>query len=296
MTDKQHNHSHNHNHSVTGNIKTAIILNTAFALIELVGGFWSNSVAILSDALHDFGDSVTLAMSYYFHKKSQRKNDASYSYGYKRFSLIGAVVASLVLFAGSLFIIKESVQRLMHPEPADASGMFLIAVLGLAVNGIALLRLRKGNAVVEQVLTLHFLEDVLGWVAVLLGSAIMYFTGWLFIDPLLSLCIAAFILFNVYGKIKQVSKILMQGVPENTDLDEIRKTVLSVQGVESLHDLHVWTMDGDYNILSLHVAIGSNLTVNETDAIKTKLRSLLAEKNIQHATIEIENLQCRMTE
>lgn len=296
MTDKQHNHSHNHNHSVTGNIKTAIILNTAFALIELVGGFWSNSVAILSDALHDFGDSVTLAMSYYFHKKSQRKNDASYSYGYKRFSLIGAVVASLVLFAGSLFIIKESVQRLMHPEPADASGMFLIAVLGLAVNGVALLRLRKGNAVVEQVLTLHFLEDVLGWVAVLLGSAIMYFTGWLFIDPLLSLCIAAFILFNVYGKIKQVSKILMQGVPENTDLDEIRKTVLSIQGVESLHDLHVWTMDGDYNILSLHVAIGSNLTVNETDAIKTKLRNLLAEKNIQHATIEIENLQCRMTE
>lgn len=289
-----HSHAHHHHHSVTGNIKVAIILNTAFALIELVGGLLTNSVAILSDALHDFGDSATLALSYYFQKKSLQKGDENYSYGYKRFSLVGAVVASFILFAGSLFIIKESIERFANPEPAHTLGMMGIAVLGLAVNGAALLRLRRGSAVVEQVLSLHFLEDVLGWVAVLIGSVVMHFTGWLWIDPLLSLLIAGFILFNVYGKIRQVSKILMQAVPENIDLDEVKETILSVQGVDGLHDLHVWTMDGEYNILSVHVAIGSDMTVNESDDIKRKVRAALVLKNIRHATIEIENEECTM--
>lgn len=290
MNDKPHVH----NHSITGNIKIAILLNTTFAVIELIGGIWSNSVAILSDALHDLGDSVTLGFSYYFQRKSQRGSDRDYSYGYKRFSLVGAIVASLILFAGSLFIIKESIERFMHPEIANAKGMMVIAVIGLIFNGAALLRLKKGNAVVEQVLSLHFLEDVLGWVAVLIGSVIMYFTGWLFIDPLLSLLIAAFILFNVYRKVQQVMKIMMQGIPENIDLNEIKKSVLSLEGVNGLHDLHVWTMDGEYNILSLHLVINQDLPVNETEEIKNKVRSLLAGKNIQHATIEIENDYCEM--
>ncbi|HEY1114932.1 MAG TPA: cation diffusion facilitator family transporter, partial [Chitinophagaceae bacterium] len=206
-----HGHSHAHSHAhATGNIAVAFFLNTAFALIELVGGLLTNSVAILSDALHDFGDSLSLGTAWYFQKKSKKTRTEHYTYGYRRFSLVGAFVNAMVLIVGSIFIIREAVERLFRPEPADARGMLLLALLGIVVNGVAMLQLRKGGSINERVVSLHFLEDVLGWVAVLVGAVVMLFADLPVIDPVLSLAIASFVLFNVYRNIKPAFKIILQ--------------------------------------------------------------------------------------
>ena len=285
-----HNHSHSHDHHhhhAVGNIKVAFWLNTGFALLELVGGLYTNSVAILADSLHDFGDSLSLGLSYYFQKKSAQQRDEAFSYGYKRFSLLGAFINSMILIVGSVFVLQEIIGRLAHPEPSDARGMLLFALLGVTVNGIAMLRLQKGTSINERVVSLHFLEDILGWVAVLIGSIVMLFFDVPLLDPILSLLITLFILFNVYRNLKAAFRIILQGVPENVDITAIRQKLLSLAGVKDVHDLRVWTMDGLYNVLTLHV-VTDEQTVQQAEQIKQKVRHELQHLNVAHTTIEIE--------
>jgi len=285
-----HNHSHSHDHHhhhAVGNIKVAFWLNTGFALLELVGGLYTNSVAILADSLHDFGDSLSLGLSYYFQKKSAQQRDETFSYGYKRFSLLGAFINSMILIVGSVFVLQEIIGRLAHPEPSDARGMLLFALLGVTVNGIAMLRLQKGTSINERVVSLHFLEDILGWVAVLIGSIVMLFFDVPLLDPILSLLITLFILFNVYRNLKAAFRIILQGVPENVDITAIRQKLLSLAGVKDVHDLRVWTMDGLYNVLTLHV-VTDEQTVQQAEQIKQKVRHELQHLNVAHTTIEIE--------
>ena len=282
-----HSHSHDHHHHAVGNIKVAFWLNTGFALLELVGGLYTNSVAILSDSLHDFGDSLSLGLSYYFQKKSVKERDASFSYGYKRFSLLGAFINSLVLIVGSVFIIQEIIERLIHPEPSNAKGMLIFALIGVVVNGAAMLRLKKGSTINERVISLHFLEDILGWVAVLIGSCIMMFFTVPLLDPILSLLITCFILFNVYKNLKAAFRIILQGVPENINPDEIREKLLAMKGIKDVHDLRVWTMDGLYNILTLHVVTG-NQSLEQSELLKKEVRHELQHLHVSHTTIELE--------
>lgn len=282
-----HGHSHDHHHSSIGNIKVAFLLNTGFAILELFGGLYTNSIAILSDSLHDFGDSLSLGLSYYFQKKSIKKRDENFSYGYKRFSLLGAFINSLVLIVGSIFIIQELIQRFAHPEPSDAKGMFIFALIGVAVNGAAMLRLRKGSSINERVVSLHFLEDILGWVAVLIGSVVMMFVEVPHLDPILSLGITCFILFNVYKNMKAAFRIILQGVPEGVDMNAIKEKITSLPGVKDIHDLRSWTMDGDYNILTLHVVTNES-TSTGIENLKREVRHSLEHMNIAHTTIEIE--------
>lgn len=295
-----HNHSHHHHdHAPTGaNIKAAIWLNSLFAVLEIAGGLYTNSVAILSDALHDLGDSVSLGLAYYFEKKSVRGRDESYSYGYKRFSLLGAFISSMILVIGCIFIITEALERLSDPEPPDARGMFLLAVVGLAVNLFAMLRLKKGDSITERVLSLHFMEDVLGWAAVLIGSIVMMMADVPILDPILSLLIAGYILSNVYKNLKDVFKILLQGTPESVELSEIRKKILSIPEVIDTHDVHTWTMDGRYNIMTLHVVLKKDTTPEKTESIKKEIRHRMDHMNIQHMTIETEteDQTCTLTD
>jgi cobalt-zinc-cadmium efflux system protein len=286
-SNHSHHHGHHHQHG-TGNITLAFWLNTGFAVIELIGGILTNSVAIMSDALHDFGDSFSLATAWYFQRKSAKKRDETYTYGYKRFSLLGAFINSLVLVIGSVFVIKESVGRLFDPQQPDAKGMIWLAVLGIAVNLIAMLRLKKGSSVNERVVSLHFLEDVLGWVAVLAGAIVMLFADVPILDPLLSIGIAGFILLNVYRNLKAAFQIILQGVPEEVSEENIKQTIRSFPQVKTFHDLHVWTMDGEYNVLSAHVVVNQNLTLPEAEILKHQLKESLKQEHIQHATIEIE--------
>ncbi len=284
--DHSHSHDHHHHHA-TGNIKVAFWLNTGFALLELAGGLYTNSIAILSDSLHDFGDSLSLGLSYYFQKKSVQQRDASFSYGYKRFSLLGAFINSMILIIGSIFIIQEITERLIHPEPSNAKGMLIFALIGVAVNGAAMLRLKKGSTINERVVSLHFLEDILGWVAVLIGSIVMMFFNVPLLDPILSLLITCFILFNVYKNMKAAFRIILQGVPENINLNDIKKKLLALKGVKEVHDLRVWTMDGLYNILTLHVVTGEQ-SLQQSELLKKEVRHELLHLKVAHTTIELE--------
>ncbi len=278
---------HHHNHTGS-NIKVAFFLNLSFSIIEIIGGFLTNSVAILSDALHDFGDSISLALAWYFEKVSKKKRDQKYSYGYRRFSLLGALVNSMILLLGSFFIISESIQRLIYPEQPNAKGMLLLAIIGIVINGLAVLRLKKGHSLNERAVRLHLMEDVLGWFAVLIGSIAMIFVNLPILDPVLSLGIACYILFNIYRNLRDTLRVILQRVPEDIDTTNLEEQLKTIKGIESIHDLHLWSMDGMYSILSVHVVISNYSEEKNVIHIKNQIREKLKAMNIQHSTLEIE--------
>lgn len=287
----EHSHGHHHGHHHHGalkNIKLAFAINTGFALLEIVGGLFTNSLAIVSNALHDLGDSLSLGLAWYFQNVSTRSRDKTFSYGYGRFSLLGAIINSLVLTVGSVFILREAIPRLFHPEASNEKGMLVFAVLGIIINTAAMLRLRKGTTMNERVVSLHFLEDILGWVAVLIGSVVMYFTHIQWIDPLLSILVSALILYNVFRNMRSSLKILLQAIPDDLEMSQIEKRIEALSNVCSIHDVHTWTLDGQYNILSLHVVVTNATTMQQAEQLKQQIRDLLKDQAIQHVTLEIE--------
>ncbi len=285
-------HEHHH-HEEVKNIKVAFFLNLFFTLFEIAGGFFTNSIAILSDALHDLGDCLSLGLAWYFQRISTKGSDTSYSYGYRRFSLMGAIINCIVLTVGSIFILIEAIPRIFHPEKTQAAGMFFLAIVGVMVNGVAFLRLKKGDSMNEKVVSIHFLEDVLGWVAILVGSVVMYFFNVPFIDPLLSVGISIFVLFNVFINIRQTLHIILQGIPADIDIVEIQTLLQQFKGIEDIHDLHIWSVDGKYNILTVHVVMNKLMEFTKIAELKDKIRHSLKHKGIQHATIEFETIDER---
>ena len=284
-------HGHSHNFSASNaskNLKTAFFINTIFALVELIGGLLTNSVAILSDALHDFGDSLSLGTAWYLQGKSQKERDETYTYGYKRFSLLGAFINSIVLIIGSVFIIREAIGRMINPKQPDARGMLLLAVLGILFNGAAMLRLKKGSSINERVVSLHFLEDILGWVAVLLGTLVMLFANLPVLDPLLSLAIASFILFNVYRNLRPALKIILQGIPDEAHENEIKRLIMEKIQVADIHDFHLWSLDGEQNVVTMHVVVTESISLKEAEQLKERIKQELKPLHVVHATIEIE--------
>lgn len=286
--DHHHGHHHHHHHHGTGNIKVAFFLNLGFTIIEIIGGFLTNSMAILSDALHDFGDTLALGMAWYFQKLANKESDKSYSYGYRRFPILGALINSVILIIGSIFILSEAIPRLLNPQQPDARGMILLALLGVIVNGAAVLKLRTGKSINEQVVSLHLLEDVLGWVAVLIGSAVMYFFDVPIIDPILSVAIALFILYNVAKGLKFSLGVIMQGIPYGVDPDHLKKEFKAVPKVKEIQDLRLWSMDGSYHVLTVQVLINRNLDEKEITTLKNRLKAIAEGHGIGHTTIEFE--------
>ncbi len=285
-----HSHAHNHSHDHAGkNLRVAFFLNLIFALIELVGGLYTNSIAIITDAVHDFGDSLSLAISWFLQKKSEKKSDEKYSYGYRRYSLLGAIVISVVLLVSAVFIIRESVARLLYPEATDASGMLLLAILGILVNGAAVLRLKKGTSLNERAVFLHLMEDVLGWIAVLIVSIVMLFVELPILDPLLSIGITIWVLTNVYRNLRDVFKVLLQGVPQEVNVDGLKQAILQIPQVESFHDFHLWSLDGERNIMSLHVVLRNETKAAFTHEVKAQIRVIASSFNVAHTTIETES-------
>ncbi|PVY41247.1 cation diffusion facilitator family transporter [Pontibacter virosus] len=287
--DHHHHGGHGHQHHHGGdNIKVAFFLNLGFTVIEVFGGLWINSMAILSDALHDFGDSLSLGLAWYFAHLSSRGSDQHFSYGYKRFSLLGAVINSVVLLLGSGVVLWVSIPRLFNPEPVHAPGMIGFAILGVLVNGFAALRLNKGDSLNERVAMLHLLEDVLGWAAVLVGGILLYFFDWPIIDPLLSVLITGFILYNVVRNLRKGLQILLQGTPSNISLQEVRRRLELLPEVRSVHDLHLWTLDGISHVLTMHAVVGDNLNLEEAHEVKQRIRNAMQDAQIDHVTVELE--------
>jgi len=282
-------HDHSHHHHASKNLKVAFFLNLSFTVIEIVGGLLTNSLAILSDALHDLGDSLSIGLSWYFQNVSEKGRDKKYSYGYKRFSLLGAIINAIVLLIGSGFILTKAIPGLLDPNETNAKCMLILAVFGVIVNGAAVLKLRKGTSINEEVISLHLLEDVLGWVAVLVGSLLMLFFDLPWIDPLLSLLIALFIIFNVVKSLKKSFAIILQAIPKGIDVEELENEILSIPEITDLHDCHIWPMDGEYNVLSVHLKLDKDYSLLEMSAIKRKVKVML-KKDIQHVTIEFEGV------
>ena len=283
------NHSNQTKDKATKNIVVAFFLNLGFAVIELIGGLYTNSVAILSDALHDFGDSISLAVSWALQKKSNKGRDAKYSYGYKRFSLLGAIFISIVLVVGSTIIIKESVERILDPQSVNAKGMMYLAIVGIVVNGFAVIRLNKGKSFNERAVFLHMMEDVLGWIAVLVVSVVMQFVDVPVLDPLLSIGVCIWVLSNVYKNLKGTLKVMLQGTPQDVDLSGYENEVKALPQVNSLHDVHLWSLDGEHNILTLHVVTTDDVTTSDMQSLKEQIRQISSSYNIPHVTIEFDN-------
>lgn len=283
-------HSHHHSsENATKNISLAFFLNVAFAAIELVGGLLTNSVAILSDALHDTGDSISLGIAWWLQKKSNKKIDQHYSYGYKRFSLLGAIFISVVLIVSSVFIIRESIKRIMDPQTANAEGMLLLAIFGILVNGYAAYKLNRGHSLSERAVALHLLEDVFGWIAVLIVSIVMLFVDVPVLDPLLSIGITIWVLTNVYRNLRDTFKVLMQEVPHNVDIDRMLLQIKEIKDVRGVHDFHLWSLDGEHNIMTLHVVTGDIQAPDKLVKLKQEIRELAATFNVQHVTLEFED-------
>ena len=285
-----HDHGHRHGQSEHKNkgLTLAFILNLSFTIVEIIGGFLTNSVAILSDAIHDLGDSVALGLAWYFERIGRRGRDRRHSYGYKRYHLLGSIINALVLVAGSVLVITEAVRRLSSPEPVHAKGMILLAVLGIIMNGIAFRKLDVGHSHNVEVVRLHLLEDILGWVAVLLGAIAMLIWDIPVLDPVLSLLIAVFILWQVLKRLRESVRLVMQGVPPDIDLDAVSRLLTSYQEVSGVHDLHLWSMDGAYHILTVHVTLSSELDLQGQAVLKGAMRQALHGLGIAHATLELE--------
>ena len=294
----EHHHHHGHHHHHHGgsgsNLLFAFAMNLFFAIVELVGGIFTGSVAILSDALHDFGDSISLGVAWRLQKLSEKGRDTSFSYGYKRFSLLGALLISLILLVGSVFVIIAAIERLSVPGEPKAGGMLVLAIFGLAVNGLAAFRLKGSSSLNERAVMLHLMEDVLGWAAVLVVSIVMLFVNAPILDPILSLCITAWILYNVYGNLRETFKVMLQGVPDGIDLEGLKTDILSLPHIRSVHDIHLWTLDGESHVMTIHVVycLDDFSSPQAVFDMKESVREKCSAHGIRHATIELDPEGC----
>lgn len=285
--DHPHNHSHDHARD-SGNIQTAFFLNLGFTLLEIFGGLWTNSVAILSDAVHDLGDSLSLGLAWMLDRYAQRERDKRFSYGYRRFSLLGALLNTVVLIVGAIFVLSEAIPRLFDPEPSNAPGMIAFALLGIVVNGAAVLRMRGGKTLNAQVVAWHLLEDVLGWVAVLIVAIVLLFTDIQVLDPALSILITAYVLYNVLKNMRKTLSLFLQGVPEHIDVDYIESEISQVDNVKSNHHTHVWSLDGEHHVLTTHVVVAEDISRDQILCVKEDIKQLLKPYELSHITVEIE--------
>ena len=281
-------HSHTHHHHQTENIRTAFFLNFGFTLFEIVGGIYTNSLAITSDALHDLGDSISLGMAWYLENHSQKESDQKYSYGYRRFSLLAALINTIILVVGSLYILTEAIPRLLHPEEANAGGMILLAIVGIAVNGAAVLRMRKGQSLNAQVVAWHLLEDVLGWAAVLIVSIVLLVTDLYILDPILSVLINLYIIYNVIGNLRKTLALFLQAVPDTHNLPDIEHRLAKISQVLSVHHTHIWSLDGENNVLSTHLVVEPDASKDDLMRIKSNVRAITSELSLAHSTVELE--------
>jgi cobalt-zinc-cadmium efflux system protein len=284
MAHDHHHHEHNNDNNAVKNISVAFILNLFFVVVEVVGGILTNSIAILSDALHDFGDCLSLAVAWAFQKKATQKRNTKYTYGYKRFSLLGSIFLSGVLFVSSVVVVIGASKRLFNPQEVNAQGMLWLAVMGIIINGVAALRLKKGNSLNERAVFLHIMEDVLGWVAVFIVSIVMMFVNLPVLDPLLSILISIWVLTNVVRNMRDTFRILMQAKPDDVDIANLEQKLSAVEDIISIHDLHLWTMDGESHIMTLHIV--SN-TANP-EQLKHSVIEIAEPFRINHVTIEME--------
>lgn len=267
------------------NILTAFILNLSFSIFELIGGIFTNSISIISDAVHDFGDALSIGISLVLEKISKKKPNETYTYGYVRYSVLGALITTIVLTLGSIFVIIGGINRILNPETINYDGMIIFAIFGVIINFLAAYFTREGDSLNQKAVNLHMLEDVLGWVVVLIGSVLMKFTDISLIDSIMSIGIALFILINAFKNMKSILDLFLEKTPKNISVEEIKKHLLEIKGILDVHHVHIWSIDGYNNYSTMHV-VTDEKNIKE---LKNKIRKEMNEHGICHTTIEIED-------
>lgn len=286
---QHHDHQHHdHRHGDVKNIKLAFALNLGFTLIEFVGGYFTHSLAIMSDAMHDLSDSLSLGMAWYLERYAAKGATARFTYGYRRLSLLSALINTIVLITGSIIILAHAIPRLMYPEATYAPGMLILSIIGVAVNGFAAMRTGQGGSMNARVVTWHLLEDVLGWVAVLVVSIILMFWDFYILDPLLSVLFTLYILYNVIRNLRHTLELFLQAVPPYIDLDEIEQALRGMDKVRSLHHTHVWSLDGGTHVLTTHLVVDPETSREEVHKMKSHIRAMADRLSVEHITVDIE--------
>lgn len=277
-----------HDHS-SNNLKIAFFINLLFTIIEIVGGILTNSVAIMSDAVHDLGDSISLFFSLIMERVSKKEGNKNLTFGYKRYSLLGAIFSAVVLIFGSTFVLYNAIIRIFTVEEVHAEGMLYMAIAGILFNGLAVFRLKKDKSINSRVVFLHLLEDVLGWIAILVISIIMIFIDLPILDPILSIVTSVFVLSRIVPTFIKIGRIFMQYRPDDIEVEAIKNLSMKIKGVIELHDIHLWSLDGINHVVSLHAVINKNVEITEYTKIKEKLKRSIKEMGIGHITVEIED-------
>lgn len=279
---------HSYHSQSSTRIGWAFFLNLTFTVIEFIGGWLTNSTAIMADAVHDLGDSLSIGSAWLLDRLGNKQANSNYTYGYRRLSLFGALINGFVLIAGSTWVLITAIPRLSDPVMPHTDGMLVLAVLGVGVNGFAAYRLSQGKSLNEKVLNWHLLEDVLGWVAVLIVATIMQFVDWPILDPLLSIGFTLFILANVIRNLWATGQLFFQAAPDSELIKTIRESLLSLKEVDSVHHLHLWSLDGEHHVLTAHVRVEPLKDLAEYSRLKATINSALASQDLAHTTIEIE--------
>ena len=266
------------------NILIAFILNLAFSVFEFIGGIFTGSVAIVSDAIHDMGDAVSIGISYFLEKKSKQQPDENYTYGYARYSVFGSLITTVILLFGSVMVIFNAVNRIINPVEIDYNGMIVFAIIGTAVNVAAAFFTRDGTSLNQKAVNLHMIEDVLGWIVVLLGAIVMKFTDFALIDPIMSIGVAVFILVHALKNLKEAIELFLEKTPHGINVKKIREHIAQLDGVLDVHHIHIWSMDGQTNYGTMHI-----VTNADAHQIKEKVRAEAQEHGITHVTLELES-------
>lgn len=265
-------------------ILIAFLLNLGFSIFEFIGGFFTNSIAITSDAIHDLGDALSIGIAYFLERYSRKSPDDKYTYGYIRYSVIGSLITTLILLAGSCIVIYSAIQRIFQPAPVNYDGMILLAIFGVVINFIAAWYTHEGDSLNQKSVNLHMLEDVLGWAVVLVGAIVMRFTNIELLDPLLSIAVAVFIFVNALKNFREIFDLFLEKTPHGISLDDLRSHLLEIKNIKDVHHIHVWSIDGYQNYATMHV-----VTPAPTSALKQSIRDELREHGISHVTIEFES-------
>ena len=263
----------------------AFFLNLSFAIVEFIAGGVFGSSTVLADSVHDLGDAIAIGLSAYLETISNREEDSHYTLGYKRFSLLGALITAVILITGSVLVILENITKIFHLQPINDKGILWLGIIAISVNVLASLVIRKGQTKNESILSLHFLEDILGWLAVILMAIILRFTDWYILDPLLSLVISFFILSKAIPRFWSTLKIFLDAVPEGVDIKQVKSRLVQLDYVASVNQLNLWTMDGLEKNAIIHVCLED---VKHMDVCKESIRDLLKDCGFQNITIEVD--------
>lgn len=269
--------------SAKRNILVAFLLNLCFSVFEFVGGIFTGSVAIVSDALHDIGDACSIGISYFLEKKSAKQPDSTHTYGYGRYSVLGGVITTCILLVGSVLVVYNAVKRLITPVEIRYNGMIIFAVVGVVVNFLASYVTREGKSLNQKSVNLHMLEDVLGWLVVLVGAIVMKFTNFVWLDPVLSIGVAVFICIHAVAGLKEALDLFLVKTPKELSVEELEEHVLEVDGVVSAHHIHVWSINGLDKYATMHLVVNGDFA-----EIKKHVREHLREHGVSHVTLELE--------